>query len=288
MFKALLFDYKRQRLWLGKGSKIQIIFGVLILIVGLAMLYLFSQPFSWRLYISAFVFLGLSICFCVNMKRHVVPGRKDEDGKEKQIKEAVVETEEASKAEAFGRESIEAKQIKYFKKCVNEVENLINKTDSGNNKGKCIDLLLEECKNFLLQPKNSELVKKKCKPIVSFLGIAASIVFIGFMQNEGVIENKSFTVEGMKDAALDGAIAFFAQLIQGAGDLVMVIVVISLFVFLYLTVVFVVVPDILIPVIDRDWIVAQEIREILEFIKVRENGNNEDSEDTYLACNESV
>lgn len=158
-------------------------------------------------------------------------------------------------------------QMEWFKKHrVAVVRKMLDRNNIGLSSDRGIDLLIAECSEKLKEVRNSEITKKRLKPLLAPIGIifvslsTAYLFDVNLISEE--IESTTFSI------------AWFSEIMQSlATDIVssettlLLFIILCVYVILfYLVYAFIVLPF-FVHIIDRDWYLIEELKEILLYIK---------------------
>lgn len=158
----------------------------------------------------------------------------------------------------------------YLTQQVQPVQDMLDKNATGLPINKCVDLLLSECDIMLNRTRPSETFITRIQPIQKFLGVLFGILFSAY-----IYKGDPVSLPESEISLINQIGTFLSEALRISPDLLPPFVFLAILATIfYFYVVFLIIPYCFIPLLDRDWILAQELKEILTYIKERSSASS--------------
>lgn len=263
MFDAFLFDYRRKRSLLNSLKKLKPLEWVFLLCIPIEgiLFIIFAHDLKLLgtviLLLVMFASLGAEIIYSKFIdanKKAICNSHCSEIPSESSPTESIASTQPQNCQ----------RQLNYFlTQRVQMVQAMLDESITGLPINQCIALLLSECDCMLSRAKPSETIKPKIKPFLNLIGLIFGILFSAYVYKDYVGLNNESEVSFQKQI-----VAAFSHLVNNNSDLLPTFIVLALLVIIfYFFVVFIAIPHYFIPLLDRNWILAQELKDVLSYIK---------------------
>ena len=245
MFKAFLFDYKRKQSFLKSLRKLGLLEWVFLSAILLSSLHFIVFASELELFETLTMLLIMFAALGAELLYSSVTSPSPKE---------------------------QAQMNFYLTKRVQPVEDMLNEKVTGLPVNKCVDLLLRECDAMLKCTRPSETFKTRIKPILKFPGALFGILFSAYM-----CKGNSVSLPESELSLANQIGTFISKVLSISPDLLPSFVLLAILATVfYLYIVLFIIPYCCIPLLDRNWILAQELRDILTYIK--EKNSNTSSE----------
>ncbi len=149
---------------------------------------------------------------------------------------------------------------------VESIRKIIDKSNFGLEENACVELLLLECNEKLGEARKSEVAKRRIKPLMVLMSIVVTSLITAYINStfllDEEIKTSTATIEWVKEI-MDA----FATAIISSQNMLMLFFALCLVATIYYTVAVFMVWPVFVGILDREWVLTEEVRSALLYIK---------------------
>ena len=149
---------------------------------------------------------------------------------------------------------------------VESIRKIIDKNNFGLEENACVELLLLECNEKLGETRKSEVAKRRIKPLMVLLSIVVTSLITAYINSTFLLDEEikaaTSTIEWVREI-MDA----FATAIISSQNMLMLFFALCLVATIYYFVAVFMVWPILVGILDREWVLTEEVRSALLYIK---------------------